>query len=420
MFAKSVNTILFLAVSAALSACSTPCDGPGRLCAPISSITSEAAPPPPQPQQIASAPPEADAAQTFSVPMPDQASAAPAVTSAAPMPRQADGAQRLALLLPLHSATLGPAAAAVRDGFMAAYEREPTGFIIHLIDSGDATPDVLAAYTQAQQENDLIVGPLARSAVDAVADSGLINKPTIALNRGSVGERTLPPHMLAIGLSIEEEARQVANWAAAEQPNSTALVVAASAPWQRRTADAFIDHWQQMGRSADSIQFQAESGALSDADLAQLRSRLQNTPPGLIFAALNANQARQLRVALGAEIEMYGTSSLNPGLERGQTEPQLNGVRILDLPWQVQPDHPVVAVYPRGADLADADLERLYALGIDAFRIARDIALHPEQRFTLDGVTGQLTVDYEQGGFERIEQGALYRDGVLQATPHSR
>jgi len=59
-------------------------------------------------------------------------------------------------------------------------------------------------------------------------------------------------------------------------------------------------------------------------------------------------------------------------------------------------------------------MERLYALGVDAFRVAREIALHPGTRFRLDGVTGQLTVDFGQGPsyFERTEQPAVYKNGV--------
>jgi outer membrane PBP1 activator LpoA protein len=62
-----------------------------------------------------------------------------------------------------------------------------------------------------------------------------------------------------------------------------------------------------------------------------------------------------------------------------------------------------------------ADMERVYALGIDAFRIASEIARQPQRRFQLDGVTGQLTIDFGTGPswFERIEVPAEYRNGVL-------
>ena len=78
-----------------------------------------------------------------------------------------------------------------------------------------------------------------------------------------------------------------------------------------------------------------------------------------------------------------------------------------------QPDHPSVSVYPRWTGNEGVDTQRLYALGIDAFRIARELALRPGSVFEVDGVTGRLKID--MGGsapvFRRIESGVVYRDG---------
>jgi outer membrane PBP1 activator LpoA protein len=68
-----------------------------------------------------------------------------------------------------------------------------------------------------------------------------------------------------------------------------------------------------------------------------------------------------------------------------------------------------------------ADLERLYALGIDAYRVAREIALD-RTRFEIDGVTGRLIVrmDSPDRRFERIVQPAVYRDGGVAAAGTAR
>jgi outer membrane PBP1 activator LpoA protein len=308
---------------------------------------------------------------------------------------------------------------------MAAWEREPGGIVVDVVDSVDAGAALLANYTALLDNNDIVVGPLARSAVGAIATSARVNKPTIALNYPD-GRAALPPLMLAMGLSIEDEARQAALWASTEQPNASALVLSAGQPWQQRVASAFASQWQQLGFPLQTLDMGALNGYLSDAELVQLRSRIQQQPPGLLFVALDVDQARQLRVALGnfddeqmAPIPMYGTSSLNPGMGRGQADPELDGVRLLDLPWQVQRDHPAVMSYPRPIAEAgrtqNADMERLYALGIDAFRVAREIALRPASRFEIDGVTGRLAIGFGQGpaSFERIEQGVQYQGGVL-------
>ena len=438
MLAKSVMVLLLGAGLGLIGGCSTPCDGFGSPCAPVTSL--HPAQPGPVPVAAPVPPPEPEPeAQTFSVASPDAEPGAvsSAADGAAPLPALDQGqgqfpgqAQvRIGLLLPLHSDTLGPAADLLRAGFMAAYERDRSGVTVSVIDSGDSGADVLAAYTKAQQQQDIIVGPLARSAVGTIAASGLVQKPTIALNRPDGRGAALPPALLVIGLSIEDEARDVATWAGTAQPVGDALVLASGTSWQRRIADAFSAQWQRLGRQQQTVDLSALNGYLSDAELVQLRARLQNQPPALLFAAMDADQLRQLKVALGplgADLPVYGTSSLNPGSGRGEAGPALDGVRLLDLPWQVQRDHPAVMVYPQPLATAqhqlNADMERLYALGIDAFRVARELALDgagrvaagPAIHLTLDGVTGKLVIGFGQGpaSFERSEQQAQYQNGV--------
>jgi outer membrane PBP1 activator LpoA protein len=412
-----------------ISGCSTPCGGPGRLCAPMTSITSApVALPRVAPAPVVAAP--APVAETFAVDSPDDSANYPAYPSTPaadmPAPALAPGQTiRIGLMLPLRSPALGQAADAVRAGFMAAWERERDGIVVNVVDTGDAGQAMLNNYTTLLANNDIVVGPLARSAVGAIAASAQVSKPTIALNYPD-GHGALPPLMLAMGLSIEDEARQAALWASTEQPNASALVLSAGQPWQQRVASAFAAQWQLLGLPLQRLDMGALNGYLSDAELVQLRARIQQQPPELLFVALDVDQARQLRVALGnfddqqmMPIPMYGTSSLNPGMGRVPNGPELDGVRLLDLPWQVQRDHPAVMSYPRPiaaqGRTQNADMERLYALGIDAFRVARTIALRPASRFEIDGVTGRLAISFGQGpaSFERIEQGVQYEGGTL-------
>ncbi|UGQ46462.1 penicillin-binding protein activator [Massilia endophytica] len=416
MLAKKVwNGLLCLALAALSSACSTPCGAPGALCAPIETVT-RAAPPPARLPERPPAPP-VEEPQTFAVPMPGTAPEKPA--GMAP----ASKAVRIGLMLPLRSETLGRAADALRAGFMAAWERDRDGFEVNVIETGDGAQEVLPAYTEALQQNDIIVGPLARSAVTTLAASQTVSKPTIALNHPEGrDELPLPEKMLAIGLSIEDEARQVADLASRDYPGGEALIVSGGNAWQRRAASAFAAQWQRLGLKAKTLELSTPNGYLSDPELVALRSRLAGEPVELLFAALDVDQARQLRVALNApplgDIPVYGTSSLNPGRSLLQPGPELDGVRLIDLPWLVQRDHPAVMVYPqpvpRDEARLSADMERLYALGIDAFRIAREIARRPAQQFQLDGVTGQLTIGFGNGPsrFQRVEPTAVYKNGV--------
>ncbi len=333
---------------------------------------------------------------------------------------------RVALMLPLRSDALGAAAQAVRAGFMAAWERESDGVEVRVIETADGAANVLSAFDAAQAGSDIIVGPLSRTDVGILAVSGKVAKPTLVLAppdavEGS-GAAASPP-ILAIGLSVEDEARQLASWAGEGRTHTRAYVIAGPAAWQRRVARAFTAQWEQQGREAQQVEVFHEGGYVAAAALAELKRQLNDDKRPLLFLALDAAQARQLQQALGPGQTAYGTSQLNPwghaDWHAAEAVPEMNGVRLLDMPWMLQPDHPAAMIYPRLVTAPDqrasADLERLYALGIDAFRVAREIAARRTD-FSLDGVTGRLRVRFGSAGnhFHRAAQPAAYRDGKVE------
>ncbi|MFL6706942.1 MAG: penicillin-binding protein activator [Massilia sp.] len=414
---KCLLAALAGAVTLTLTGCSTPCDV--RLCAPIIPNTS-APPAPPEPQYAPPPPPpEIESIRTVPIDAPDAPDSPAAPQDRAPPP--AGGrVTHLGLILPLRSAGLAAPADALRAGFMAAFERDKSGFELQIIETGDNPQETLDAYQRALVDNDIIIGPLSRSAVGALANSPLVKKPTIALNHPEVRGRPLPPQMLIIGLSIEDEAKQVAEWAADEHPAGPALVVTGASAWQRRIASSFTARFKQLGHEVQTVELAGSNGYLSEAALSQLRGQLGASPPALVFTALDPSQAGQVRAALGANdpassgLPFYGTSSVNPGADPTTTIPDLVGMRMLDLPWEVQPSHPAAMVYPRWSGNGQAlDMDRLYALGIDAFRVAREISLREGGSFDLDGVTGKLRIDFGRGParFERVQPAAVYQGG---------
>jgi len=338
----------------------------------------------------------------------------------------------IALLLPLRSETLREPAEVLRAGFQAAYEREHQGITINLIETGDSPQDILSGYKAAAALNDVVVGPLSRTGVTAVVQSGDVGRPTIALtppDNPDNADIRLPQQMLVMGLSIEEEAKQVAEWAARDGKQGPAVVLFTRTAWQRRAAKAFETQWQQQGREVEAIELAANDGFLNGRALLQLKKQFESDKPAVLFLALDARQARQVRAVMGKDIALYGTSQLNPFAlsDRPVAERivEMDGTRLLDIPWQLQPDHPAVMTYPRlvvDADRKrDADHERLYALGIDAYRVAREIALQ-HNSFEIDGVTGRLKVRFGQSQthFERTVQQAVYREGSVVGVGSAR
>jgi len=410
MLKKNLKALLATSVFAVLAGCSsTPlppdmgCGVPGGLCAPAAPSAS------PAPAESPYTPPApVERAVTTPIDLPPSSDGTPRAAAGG------NGAgTRIALLLPLESGTLAQPAEAVRAGFQAGHEHDRAGITINIIPTGDSAQATLDAYARAAEANDIVVGPLARPAVAALVASGAVTKPTIALNHPQTNG-PLPARMLVVGLALEDEARQVADWAAAEQPGGRALVLTGSATWQQRLTGAFTARWTQLGLSNYVVELPSSDGYVDGNALAELRARLQNDPPQLVFAALDATGLRQVRSAIGTSLPTYGTASVNPGRDAASAAPELSGVRILDLPWTVQPEHPLVASYPRfDAGAGGFDMQRLYALGIDAYRIARELALRPGSRFEIDGVTGRLSVDMGAGSaaFRRVESGTVYRDG---------
>ncbi|HEX8956848.1 MAG TPA: penicillin-binding protein activator [Burkholderiaceae bacterium] len=332
---------------------------------------------------------------------------------------------RLTLLLPLDSDSLGRAADAVRSGFLAAYDLESNGLSLNIVSTTDVAEEIVSSYTNALADSDIVIGPLTRSAATAIAQSGAVRLPTISLTQSDADSdsSTMPPQMLAMGLSVEDEAREVAGWIASNKVKKAYALYTSSA-WQRRAAKAFAAKARSLGLAVETVELGSSYGFLSALDVDRLKKELQaekNLANYAVFAALDAGQTKQLREAIGNEPAIYGTAQINPVPlpDRATFErlPELNGVRLLDIPWQLQPDHAAVMIYPRAVVDADqkrsADMERLYALGIDAFRVAL-LAARQQKQFEIDGVTGRLKASFDKDGahFTRIEPFAIYREGL--------
>jgi len=357
---------------------------------------------------------------------PDAAQTQPAPDGGAGIKAPGGKPVRLTLLLPLSSETLGPAAAWVRAGFLAAYEVEKDGLSVKIVPTTDIPEEIVSSYTNSLADSDIVIGPLTRNGTAAIAESGAVRLPTIALTQSdadSAAAAALPPQMLAMGLSVEDEAREAAGWIAGNKVKKV-YVLGTAISWQRRAVKAFAARARDLHLTVEQMELVGSFGFLQALDVDRVKKEVQaeKSPGGYaIFAALDAPQTKQLREAIGNDSAIYGTSQMNPvplpDRITAEHSPELNGVRLLDIPWQLQPDHAAVMIYPRSVVEANrkrnADMERLYALGIDAFRVALQIAQQQKQ-FDIDGVTGRLKVSLDKDGahFQRIEPFAIYREGL--------
>ena len=137
----------------------------------------------------------------------------------------------------------------------------------------------------------------------------------------------------------------------------------------------------------------------------------------MAFLALDQDRAVIVRPYLAHTLAVYATSQINAG-KGPLAARELNQVHFVDMPWLPQTDHPAVMVYPRAQFGDGVDLDRLYALGIDAFRLGLEL-LRSNRNLPLDGVTGRIRLERNQL-FVRELIAAQFIDGKIVITGETR
>jgi outer membrane PBP1 activator LpoA protein len=320
----------------------------------------------------------------------------------------------IAVILPLQSASFGKFADSVRLGVFAASSLQQDSPPLIVYATTEEPYRILDAYQRAVSTGAIaVIGPLTRNGVSALASSGELPVPVIALNAPDIDVR-LPPQLYVFGLQIETEARQLARFAI-KQGGKAAFIVMRDSALDRRIVQAFSDQWTKLkGEVVEQFQYTTDVGTL-----AKLRERLAATRADTIFLSVDSARARFSRPYLGSKQAIYATSLVFASNAEKRELYDLEGVRFLDIPWLLQPDHPAVMSYLRPDIQSRAlDHERFYALGIDAFRIAVALLADPQWRGPLDGVTGTITLD-EGRHFSRELVPATFASGAVKpfSTP---
>ena len=315
----------------------------------------------------------------------------------------------MGVLLPLGSAAFGAAAESVKRGFeTAARLQTEAGFDITIYATTEEPSNVLAGYQQAlAQAPGLIVGPLTRNGVSALAQRMQPGTPVLALNVPE-NDGPLPADFYAFSLQVEAEGRQVAQMVFADGRRS-ALVLADEHALNRRIQRAFVDEFTRQGGRIVA-QFAYRNNA---ADLLALRNAATSGQCDAVFVALDATRTRAVRGYVDGPAQAYATSQILQGEPDRLRDAELNGIRFVGMPWLLQPDHPAVMVYAgsRPSKPAANDLERLHAFGIDAYRLAAALMTGADlARDPLDGVTGRIALGRDRH-FVRELTPAQFIDG---------
>ena len=315
-------------------------------------------------------------------PVPTKGTAATATPAAAnpvavpaKVPAKTKGVH-LGLMLPVDSSQLGEAAQVVKAGFDAAASADgsvATSFVALRDES-----DTAAAYQQLVANGaTFIVGPLTRQGAARVAASSKL--PTLVLNALDKA----PPagsKVWSLSVTIETEAQQIARMMrddGSQQP----LILFNNDNLSQRLRQAFAEEWRsRTGKVARELNVSALAADQLDNEL-----RIADA----VFLALDGKEVEATRAVLNPDLPAYATSLANvhkPG-------PTLTGVRLIDMPWLLIPNHPEARLIARPANPLNKATERLYALGIDAYRLAAALASNKNpSQIRLGGVSGDLRI----------------------------
>jgi outer membrane PBP1 activator LpoA protein len=233
---------------------------------------------------------------------------------------------------------------------------------------------------------------------------------TLALNQVDDGT-PLPAAVYAFSLTVESDGRALARRARSLGAHAFD-VVAGGSPLMQRLAASFATQWTTEGGGApQAFRFDATPDALT-----ALRRELARNTPDAVLLAVDGEHAGLVKPFIGG-IDAYASGLVferpSPAAAR-----DLDGVRVMEIPWLLTPDAPQFAGAPR-RDFDSESLVRLYALGLDAFRIAASFRDGPPDRLAFDGATGHVSLGARHE-FEREGRLGIYRDGVLvpfEATP---
>lgn len=307
------------------------------------------------------------------------------------------GGERVTVLLP-RSGRFAGAAIALRDGLEAARRADATGRLPALVfidsSSGARLSDLIAEARQAGSR--YIIGPLEKGAVASLASEDRLPLPTLALNQAETPAGDIPEELYQFALAPEDEAAEVANKGRALGLRH-ALVLHPADAWGERLARAFEARWRALG---GQISASASFDLSTSAYAATVDALARRQPADLLCLVATPDQARLIypRVRAAAPgLRIIATSHVYSGGFEPVRDRALVGLEFVDIPWMLNlggrgplSRHRLMAGMTRDPD----PLARLYAMGMDAYRLAprlADLKAHPGSFYP--GQTGALSVD---------------------------
>ena len=328
--------------------------------------------------------------------------------------------KKVALLLPLNgsSRVFGDT---IRQGYVDAakfYPQEPQQNVI-VLDTTSIPMDNLIQ--QAQEQNiDLIVGPLLKSEVSQIKQLAP-SIPVLALNK--VDDGTVSSNkMCFFALSPEDEAKDAADHIFAQNKQKPLLVIPQN-ELGRRVAQSFAKQWSQISNGSQAyVQYVGNLNTLraninhssgisltgspiafnNDDGSASMSSNGSSSGFDAIYVYASYDELTLIKPMLdmgagktigngSSSIALYSSSKSHVANASNDFNYDMNQTEYSDIPLIINSSEKTTAMIPSNIQ-KDYSLTRLYAMGIDAWRLAnRFNQLDSYQPNFLAGMTGKLS-----------------------------
>ncbi len=355
----------------------------------------------------------------------------------------AGGVRALAVLLPL-TGRFDSAAAAARDGLLAAQFRGPDATRrprVLIYDTAGDPETAVARYREAVADGaDFVIGPLHKEAVAAIARLRDLPVPVLALN--TLDDLNGNARLFQFGLTPEDEAIQIAERISREG-HQRGLALVPDNEFGLRMLKSFQRRFEELGGTI--LEAQLYDPQQRDhttpiirtlaIDESRTRHRILRTvldtnlvaeprrrrDAEFVFMVANPEQGRLLRPQLrfhhASDLPVYASSHVYTGTPDRSRDSDMDGVAFTDMPWTIAPGASIAEVRAELAAHLPGPLERnprLFALGYDAYRLAPVLRHQPGLlREPVPAATGALWLD-RSGRIHRQVTWAIFRSGVAR------
>jgi len=271
----------------------------------------------------------------------------------------------------------------------------------------------------------MVIGPLRKESVRQLQRQQRLAVPTLALNYGDE-DRMNPAGFYQFGLAPEDEIRQIAR-TAWQSGHRSASVLTPDGQEYLRIQQVFTDAWQALGGTVinrtgfgDAANYPDTIARMLNTDASQARAdQLLSTLPrnnmefiprrrqdiDFIFMQANPAEGRQLKPTLGfhfaGDVPVYAMPAIYDGGRGASNNRDLNGIVFVDAPWILTVNDPLQAQTLQAWPANSAAVQRLRAMGVDAYRLhARLAQMSNFPGIRIQGATGVLGMQ-ANGGITR-------------------